>query len=352
MALASLAYFGRLLADPEIEALLGLDADIRALLAFERGLARVEGAMGLIPAPAAYAIIAGINGFKPDIERLTAATFRDGVVVPDLVAQLREAIGGDAAISLHFGATSQDVVDTALALKLLPVFALLDARLRQIADLLRDLTARFGDRPLMGYSRMQAAIPITVADRLTVWRRSVERVLAELPAIRDVIAIVSLAGAAGTAEKFGDRIGDIRSMLAAELGLSVPDYIPHADRGRIADLANWLSRITGALGKIGQDAALMAQTNVRQISIAGSGGSSAMPHKQNPVRAEVLVALARYNAAQLAAIHAALVHEQERSGSAWTLEWMVLPSMIEAAGVSLLHAASMLSDVQSIGDPA
>lgn len=351
MALTSLAYLGALLADPEVEALMGLDADIRAMLAFERGLARVEGAAGLIPAPSAYSIIAGVNGFAPDLPRLTAATLRDGVPVPDLVAQLREAIGGEAGKAVHFGATSQDVVDTALALKLKTVLDLFETRLSTVIGLLQGLTERFGSNPLMGHSRMQAAIMITVADRLTVWRRSLERVSAELAAIREAIAILSLAGAAGTAEKFGDRVSDIRTMLATELGLAVPDYVPHADRGRIAELAGWLSRLTGALGKIGQDAALMAQNGIGQIRIAGSGGSSAMPHKQNPVRAEVLVALARFNAAQLGAVHGALIHEQERSGSAWTLEWLTLPHMVEASGTALLHAASMLADVQHIGQP-
>jgi 3-carboxy-cis,cis-muconate cycloisomerase len=352
MALTSLAYLDLLLGDREVAGLMGLEADLAAMLRFETALARAEAATGFIPEPAAIAIGQAIAGFRLDIERLTAATLRDGVPVPDLVAQLREAVGPEHGKSVHFGATSQDVIDTALALRLQSVLDLFETRLAALDETLAGLEQRFGAQPLMGRSRMQAAIPITSGDRLAVWRSSLVRISAELPDLRRDVLILSLAGAAGTAEKFGDRIGELRRYLADELGLGVPVYVPHADRGRVARLADWLSRVTGALGKIGQDAALMAQNGIDAIKIAGAGGSSAMPHKQNPVRAEILVALARFNATELGAMHQALVHEQERSGSAWTLEWLVLPRMVEATGTALLHGQSMLSAVERIGDPA
>lgn len=351
MALTPLSFFDRLLGDSEVAALLSTEADIAAMLRVEAALAEAEAKSGLIPPEAAEAIATALATFAPDLERLTAATLRDGVPVPDLVRQLREAVGGEAAGAVHFGATSQDVVDTALALRLKPVFDLFDRRLGEIDAALAGLIDRFGAAPLMARSRMQAAIEITAGDRLSNWRSAIARVADDLAAVRADNLILSLAGAAGTAEKFGDAIGPVRQHMAGSLGLSVPAYVPHADRGRIADLANWLSRLTGALGKIGQDAALMAQNGIGAIKIAGAGGSSAMPHKQNPVLAEVLVTLARYNATQVSAIHQALVHEQERSGSAWTLEWLVLAPMIEAAGTALLHGGAMLAAVERIGDP-
>ncbi|MBP1851689.1 3-carboxy-cis,cis-muconate cycloisomerase [Rhizobium halophytocola] len=351
MALTGLSFLDRLLGDAEIASLLSTEADLAAMLAFEKALARAEAAVGMIGPGAATSIAAAIDRFTPNLARLTDAALRDGVVVPDLVRQIREAVGGEAAAAVHIGATSQDVIDTALALTLKPVFDTFEERLTALDAVFDDLIEQFGDAPLMARSRMQAAIEITVGDRVSNWRMSVLRVAEDLPRVRAAIEILTLAGAAGTAEKFGGSIDPVRAHMADALGLGVPDYVPHADRGRIADLANWLSRLTGTLGKIGQDAALMAQNGIGAIKISGAGGSSAMPHKQNPVRAELLVTLARYNATQLSAIHQALVHEQERSGSAWTLEWLVLAPMVETAGAALLHAQSMLSAVERIGDP-
>jgi 3-carboxy-cis,cis-muconate cycloisomerase len=351
MALSMLAYHSRLLADEEVADLLGGRADIAAMVAFEGALAKVEASLGLIATEHAAAIREALERFEPDMARLADATLRDGVPVPDLVAQMRAGIDPQAAPYLHFGATSQDVIDTALALKLKPVLDLLKQRLDRVDTHLAALIDRFGSEPLMARTRMQAAIMISVGDRLRVWRGMLAEIAATLPAMTDRLLILSLAGAAGTAEKFGDRIGPARAAMAAELGLKVPAGVPHADRDRFADFGSWLSRLTGALGKMGMDIALMAQNGVGQIALSGSGGSSAMPHKQNPVLAEVLVTLARYNATQLAGLHQALVHEQERSGSAWTLEWLILPQMIEAAATALSHAAVLLASVERIGEP-
>lgn len=351
MVLSPLAYHARLLADEEVAQLLGDEADIAAMVAFEGALARTEGRLGVIAGEHAIAIQAGLQNFKPDMARLAQATLKDGVPVPDLVAQMRAGIDPQAAPFLHFGATSQDVIDTALAVKLKPVLALLQQRLETVDTHLATLIDRFANRPLMARTRMQSAIMITVGDRLGVWRGMLQEVAAALPAMADRMLILSLAGAAGTAEKFGDGIGPVRTALAAELGLRVPSHVPHTDRDRIADFASFLSRLTGALGKMGMDIALMAQNGVGQITLSGGGGSSAMPHKQNPVLAEVLVTLARYNATQVAGLHQALVHEQERSGSAWTLEWLILPQMIEASATALSHAAALLASVERIGEP-
>jgi 3-carboxy-cis,cis-muconate cycloisomerase len=133
------------------------------------------------------------------------------------------------------------------------------------------------------------------------------------------------------------------------LQLTVPDYVPHAARDRIAALGSWLSQVTGALGKIGQDVALMAQNEIGEVALSGAGGSSAMAHKQNPVLAEILVTLARFNAVQVSGLHQALVHEQERSGAAWTLEWMILPQMVIACGASLRLASTLVGQIKRLG---
>ncbi len=350
--LTGLAFFDGLLGDGEIANLLDTGADVRAMLRFEAALARAQAAAGMVDEKAAAAIESVCRRFVPDMEALTSATARDGVVVPELVRQLRHAVGEPHDRFIHLGATSQDVIDTAAALRLASVLDVFDSRLTSVLSQLDVLELRFGGNRLLARTRMQAAVSITVGDRLRAWKSPLQHLAVELPHQRERLLILTLAGAAGTSEKFGDKIFPVRQSMARDLGLFVPDYVPHTDRGRVADFAGFLSRLTGAFGKIGQDLALMVQNGIDAAEISGGGGSSAMPHKQNPVMAEILVALARYNATLLAGVHQALVHEQERSGSAWTLEWLLMPQMIEASGLSLRHGSALLSSVERFGDPA
>lgn len=341
-----------LLTDPALDAFLGAEADLAAMLRVEVALARACGQLSLIPENAAQVIELAAADFRPDINQLAEDTRRDGIVVAGLVKQIRAHVGEPHGQYAHFGATSQDVIDTSLALRLEGIFALFDMRLQKLAGTLNSLESRLGANRLMGRTRMQAAMAITAGDRLSVWRGLVERAHAGLAAVRDRNLILSLAGPAGTADKFGDNINLVREAMAGQLHLAVPDYVPHAARDRITALGSWLSEVTGALGKIGQDVALMAQNEIGEIELSGAGGSSAMAHKQNPVLAEVLVTLARFNAVQVSGLHHALVHEQERSGAAWTLEWMILPQMLNATGTALVHAQAMLDAIVRIGEPA
>ncbi|WP_353643324.1 3-carboxy-cis,cis-muconate cycloisomerase [Mesorhizobium sp. WSM2239] len=336
-----------LFGDEEVEALLGLESELAAMLRFEIALAEAEAEVGVIPAEAARAIANALAGFKPDIAALRNGVARDGVAVPELVRQMRERIGTPQADRLHFGATSQDVIDTALVLRLKPVLDLFERRLDRLAERFDQLDKRFGKNPLMGRTRMQAAIEISVGDRIRSWREPLVRHKARLEALRPSLLAVQFGGAAGTLDKLGGKGAAVRAALAQKLGLSdVPQW--QNQRDRIAEFAGFLSLLTGSLGKVGEDIALMAQAG-GEIAMGGAGGSSAMPHKQNPVAAEILVTLARFNATQISGMHHALVHEQERSGSAWSLEWLILPQMIVAAGSALRLAAELAGRVDRLG---
>lgn len=340
-------FLSGLLGDAEISSYFSAKADIRAMLDFEAALAGVEARHGVIPRAAAERIGEVCAKFEPDLQSLKAATATDGVVVPDLVRQLRQAVGEDAGSHVHFGATSQDVVDTSLMMRLKAVVFLLSGRLFAVSAGLQRLDDQFGSNRLMGRTRMQAAIAITVSDRLRAWRHPLDQYRDRLT--QETFAL-QFGGAAGTLEKFGPKAGEIRASLAQALGLTdEPQW--QNQRGRIAELAGLLSMISGSLGKIGQDIALLAQAG-DEIELAGGGGSSAMPHKQNPVAAETLVTLARFNAVQLSGIHQSLVHEQERSGAAWTLEWLLLPQMVVATAASLRHALEMIGMIKRLGTVA
>ncbi|ESY81245.1 3-carboxy-cis,cis-muconate cycloisomerase [Mesorhizobium sp. LNHC221B00] len=336
-----------LLGDEEASRHFSIEAEIEAALAFESALAEVEAENGIITRDASAAIMAALGSFRPDTSLLRAGVARDGVMVPELVRQLRMTVGEPHGDKVHFGATSQDVVDTGLTLRLKSVVEHLGLLLTETIIRLTSLEERFGGRALTGMTRMQPAIPIQVQDRVTAWRAPLQRHQERLSEQSRRLLVVQFGGAAGTLEKLGDEGAAVRAALAAKLGLAdAPQW--HSQRDALADFAGWLSLVTGSLGKFGQDIALMAQGGT-DIALSGGGGSSAMPHKQNPVKAEALVALARFNATQLSGMHQALVHEQERSGAAWTLEGLLLPQMAVATAASLRLAAELAAQVESLG---
>jgi 3-carboxy-cis,cis-muconate cycloisomerase len=334
----------RLLGDEEVSRYFGVDHDLQAMLAFEAALARAEASEGLIPAEAAEAIATTCARFQADLSALAEGAHRDGVVVPALIAQLREEVGALYASHVHFGATSQDVVDTSLMLRLKPVLAALDRRMAHVVGKLDRLSAEQRGRIVMGRTRMQQALPIPLAHRITSWKAPLEAHRGRLFALKLRLPALQFGGAVGTREKMGSRGDAVAARLAKELDLAPADPVWHATRDRVAELASLISLISGSLGKLGQDVVLMAQNEVAEVRLTVGGGSSAMPHKSNPVAAEVLVALARFNAALVGGMHQALVHECERSGAAWTLEWMLLPQMLVATGASLRLATELLDN--------
>ncbi|QMV02154.1 3-carboxy-cis,cis-muconate cycloisomerase [Devosia sp. D6-9] len=333
-----------LVGDAELAALFSDEAEISGILAFEKALAQAEADVGMISDAAASAVAAACDGFKPDYAALETGIARDGVVVPELVRQLREAVGSEHGKSVHFGATSQDAIDTSLVLRLAKAMTIIEDRLATLGRSLQDLTSRFGNLSLMGHTRMQQALPITVAAKIGNWTEPLQRQLRALEGMRRNLLVIQLGGAVGMREAFGDKADAVARRLAGhlDLGFATPW---HTQRDPLVDFASVLSLITGATGKIGADVALLSQNEVGAITLAGGGGSSAMPHKSNPVKAEVLVTLARFNAGQVGTLHQALVHEYERSGSAWMLEWMVLPQIVIATGAALRLANELAGQV-------
>jgi len=338
-----------LLGDAEVAPYFSAEAEIKEMIRFEVALAEAEGTEGVIPADAAGHIAEQLQVFEPNLDEIRTATTRDGTTGVEFVRQLRHWLGPPYDLQVHFGATSQDLVDTSLLLRLRPVLTLLRQRLEAITGQITELERRFGDREMMGRTRMQDAVAIRVADKLATWQGPLLRHLERLQELMPRLMLLQFGGAAGTLDKLGDKGAAVARRLGAALALSVPARSWHTQRDGIVELADWLSLVSGSLGKIGADIGLMAQNRVGDISLEGGGGSSAMPHKQNPIAAEVLVALAHYNATLTGGMHEALVHEQERSGAAWTLEWLILPQMVMASSASLRTAQALLRQVIRIG---
>lgn len=334
--------------DPAMAKVFSAQKQMAHMLAFEAAWSRACGKFGLFDATKAAEAARAIETAKIDFADIAAGMAQDGVPVPRLIKQLQAIAPNEA---LHKGATSQDVVDTALAMTLREASELIAGRLLELENQLKAIETRFGDNLLMGRTRMQAATQITVRDRVVTWHLPLAGHVKRLETLRPKIEKVQIGGAAGDRKALGDKADDVVGEVAKSLNLAPTGKAWHAMREGVADYASFLSLVTGSLGKMGQDIVLMSQQGIEEIALAGGGGSSAMPHKQNPVAAELLVTLARFNATQVSAMHHAMVHEQERSGAAWSLEWMILPQMAMATARALAVAATLAKNFKQIGTP-
>lgn len=333
---------GKLVSDPETAEYFSDEAAVRAMLEFEAALAAVQERLEVIPAGSAAKICRAAEAFAPDWARLVTSMQVSGHPVTELVRELREA-AGPAGQYVHFGATAQDVMDTALVMRLSRVLATFDRRLQDLVDNLADHADRHRNTVMAGRTRTQQAVPVTFGLKAAGWLLPLARHRIRLAELWPRTMTVQFGGAAGTLGTLRTKGLAVMQELARELELRAPAAPWHAQRDGFAEVAGWLSLLTGSLGKIGQDLALMAQTEVAEASDGSVGSSSAMPHKANPVNSELLVTIGRANATLLATMHQAAIHEHERGGSAWTLEWITLPQMATLAGAALRTARDALS---------
>ena len=338
--------FGELFNDPAIASAFSSTNFTRNMLAFEEAWTRALGEHGVVSSDDARAAQKAIADFSST--DFGEASNRDGIPVPALVSALRQGQPKSVAFAIHTGATSQDVIDTATMLTCLTVLETLTTRISKVVSEIERLMDRFGDAQMDARTRMQVALPSTVALRLDAWRRPLSEHLVRADAVSNAMRVLQIGGPIGARDKPHSFVDDCAQTAADILGLSLTS-VWHADRSRIVDFGHWMTLVAGTLGKIGQDIALMAQQGVDEISLGGGGSSSAMPHKQNPIAAETMVTLARYVAGQQGVLSQAMIHEQERSGAAWGLEWLTVPAMAEALGASLRHAETLLSSIERIG---
>jgi 3-carboxy-cis,cis-muconate cycloisomerase len=335
-----------LFGDEEVAARFSDAAEIAAMIRVEAALARAEGRLGIIPRDAADQISAALADVVVEPESLRAGFASAGVPVPDLVAALRKAVDAEAGAYVHWGATSQDIVDTGLVLRLGEVCDLLDARLGRLGDALADAAERYAELPMAARTRSQIATPTTFGLRVAGWLAPLTRCRARLKELRPRLLTAQLGGASGTLSVFEDKGLEIAAALAEELRLSRPVKPWHSERDSVAEFAGWLSLLTGAIGKMGGDLIILSRSEVGEVRAGAGGGSSTMPQKANTVGPEALVALARFNAGQIGLAHQALAHAEERDATAWSLEWMALPQMAVAAGAALRHAENLATSVR------
>lgn len=345
------AMFRDLMQDRETAALFTDTAELRAMLLVWGALARAQAVHGLIPAPAAEAIQRAAIEIQIDPAALAAETGANAVVVPALASTFRaEMKAPEAAQFVHFGATSQDIVDTALALRLRQVLVLVEARLTGLIGILGRMAADHAETPMLARTYGQAAVVTSFGAVAASWGWPLTEALDELPSIRDRTLRVSLSGAAGTLSAMGPEGPAVRAGLAEGLNLGDPGRSWHSDRSGLAALSAWATRLTGSLGKMGADLCLLTRTDLAEVSLGSGGGSSTMPQKSNPVGPSVLVAIASHVAGLNGVMQSSLVHREQRDGGAWIAEWMSFPQICLGLGRSLALASEVADGLAP--DPA
>jgi 3-carboxy-cis,cis-muconate cycloisomerase len=301
---------------------------LQAMLAFERALAASEAKAGVIPADAAKAIAAACDVDRIDWADLVPGARSAGNPAEPLVRALRALVGGEAASYVHWGATSQDAVDTAAMLVARDARDLVLAELGGATAACAGLAREHRSTPTAGRTLLQQAVPTTFGAKAAGWLVSLVEAGRGL---RRVELAVQLGGAAGTLAALGDKGLDVLRLLAGELGLAGPAVPWHTNRVHVAELGGALAVAAGAAGKIGLDVALLAQTEIAEVR-AGDGGSSTMPHKRNPVGSAIALACARRATASASVLTSALVQEHERALGAWQSEWSPLSDALATAG--------------------
>jgi len=334
--------YARLFGDDDAARLFTDSAEVRAMLLVEGALAKVQGTLGVIPAESAAFLHRASFEVQIDPSALAAETATNGVPVPALVAAFRTACNApEHAAFAHWGATSQDIIDTALALRLKRLLEMWETRLDTALTGLATLAALHADLPMTARTYGQAATPTSFGAVVAGWGWPLLTQKQALTGLKPLLLRVSLSGAAGTLSAMGDAGPQVRAGLAAALGLADPGHSWHTDRSGIGALAGWMASTSGAMGKLGEDLILMTQSGLAEVKLTGGGASSTMPQKQNPVAPSALVALSRQVIGLSSILQGAGLHRQQRDGAAWFTEWLTLPQMC----ISTSRALALTADL-------
>jgi len=353
--------FGGVFARGGVEA--GDAAWLQAMLDAEAGLARALERAGLVPAGAGEAVTAAARAGNFDPNELGGLAALTGNPVPGLARALARQVPQTAVSAVHRGATSQDIVDTAAMLLAKRAIDVIAADLARAADTAAGLAAAHRDSIMIGRTLLQQAVPVTFGLVAAGWLTSLDEARAGLDSVGPRLA-VQFGGAAGTLASLGEAGQRVTALLATELGLAVPVLPWHTDRLRIIDLGTALARVAAVLGKIARDVTLLAQSEVGEVSEGGGpaearadqrgadqqapaasprrGGSSAMPHKRNPVASIAILGCTRQVPGLLATLTAASEQELQRAAGAWHAEWEPLTALLRLTGSASSWAADLL----------
>lgn len=311
----------------------------------EVALAKAEARLGVIPQEAAEQIARESSLDRIDLNLMRDETDIVGYPILPLVHQL-VSFCGEAGRYVHWGATTQDIMDTAVALQVRDALDSIDTDIRELRGILAQLARKHRDTPMAGRTHLQQALPVTFGYKAAIWLAMFDRHQERIAELRPRVAVVEFAGAAGTLASLGDRGLQVQAALAEELGLGIPTTTWHVARDGFAEAINLLALITGSLGKIALDIMIMASTEFAEVYepfVKGRGASSTMPQKRNPISSELMLAAAKAVRQHAGLMVDAMVQDFERATGPWHAEWIAIPESFVLTSSALHQAKFALS---------
>ena len=324
----------------ESERIFSTGAHVGHILRFEAGLARAEARAGIIPDEAASAIADTCRVDLFDLATLERDGLHAGTLAIPLVQQLIARVPVAARPYVHWGATSQDAIDTARVMQMREGLDVLLSDLAGASDALAGLAESHRLSVMPGRTLLQQAVPITFGLKAARWLGALSRQITELRALRRDALVLQFGGAAGTLAALGDHGQQVAELLAAELALPLPDLPWHAERDRPARVVAALGVTAGIIAKVARDLVLMAQTEVAELAegaAPGKGTSSAMPQKRNPVDATNAIAAAQLAIGTVPVVLSAMAQEHERGAGGWQTEWTAIPDAFRHTMRAAVH---------------
>ncbi|USA54978.1 3-carboxy-cis,cis-muconate cycloisomerase [Acinetobacter sp. C32I] len=346
--------YASLFYQPEVTAIFSDQALLSYMIQAEVALAKAQAQVKVIPDSAANIIEqVGQNAVTQiDLHTLAAAAGLAGNVAIPLVKQftaLMKQHDEDASRYVHWGATSQDIIDTATILQCRDALALIEQQLKQAYQICLKQAQQYRDQVMIGRTWLQQALPITLGHKFARWAAALKRDLDRLQAMKTRVLTAQLGGAVGSLASLQDQGSVVVEAFAAQLKLTAPECTWHGERDRMVELASTLALIVGNVGKMAKDWSLLMQTEIAEVfepTAVGRGGSSTMPHKRNPVAAASILAATNRVPALMASVYQSMVQEHERALGAWHAEWLAIPEIFQLCAGALERSCDVLEHMQ------
>jgi 3-carboxy-cis,cis-muconate cycloisomerase len=341
--------FGDIFSTPEMRAVFSDERRTQYYLDIEAALARVQARLGIIPQEASDEICRHCRVEEIDMAKLKVQTQRIGYPVLGVVQQLVASCKRGLGEWCHWGATTQDITDTATVMQIRAGLELVERELEAISGSLASLARRYRDTPMAARSNLQQAVPITFGYKAAVLLAGFRRHLARLKELRPRVLVGEFGGAAGNLSSLGEKGLEVQALLMQELGLGQPEIAWHTMRDRIAEAGCFLGLVSGTLGKVALDIKLMMQTEVEEVYepfAEGRGSSSTMPQKRNPISCVYIHALTAMVRQQVPALLEAMVEDHERSTGPWEIEWIALPEIFCLSAGALAQTRFVLGGLE------
>lgn len=346
--------YASLFYQPDVTAIFSDQALLKYMIQTEVALAKAQAQVNVIPSSAANIIEeVGQNAVAQiDIDALATAAGLAGNIAIPLVKQFTALVkqqDEDASRYVHWGATSQDIIDTATILQCRDALTLIEKQLQQAYQISLKQAQQYRHQVMIGRTWLQQALPITLGHKFARWAAALKRDLDRLQAMKIHVFTAQLGGAVGSLASLQDQGSAVVEAFSAQLNLTVPECTWHGERDRMVELASVLALIVGNVGKMAKDWSLLMQTEIAEVfepMAAGRGGSSTMPHKRNPVAAASILAAANRVPALMASVYQSMVQEHERALGAWHAEWLAIPEIFQLCAGALERSCDVLEHMQ------